>query len=183
MNANRSVDLPKLAKEKTMPLRKIIEIIDSHQGISPIFDPFVEFSLPIDENKSLQDLINEGKYNLIGNDIELMKLEKTEKKVVELKIFDLKQLKPKDSSSEMICLSMEKNGFRASNFLELLHLGYLYPDIQRKFPIVALGSVWVASRGRIGVPYLAIRDYQRLLSINFFNYSWRPQYKFLGTKI
>ncbi|MFA7049735.1 MAG: hypothetical protein WC164_01325 [Patescibacteria group bacterium] len=183
MNINQVIDLPRLAEEKNLSLKKIIEIIDFSQKTGPIFDSFAQFSLPINKEKSLSDLLRDGKYNLIGNRIDSMNLEKTKKKIVELKIFDLRQLKPRDSSSETICLTMKDQGFKASNFLELLHLGAIYPDLQRRFPIVALGSICIAAQGRIGVPYLTIRDYQRMISLNFFNYSWKPQYKFLGTKI
>lgn len=50
--------------------------------------------------------------------------------------------------------NLNRRGLRPATLAELLALGEQYPDLQRRFPVVALGSSWLYPPGRRPFPYL-----------------------------
>lgn len=73
---------------------------------------------------------------------------------------------------------MDKAGYRPANIAELLALGAQYPDIQRQFPIVALGSVWRLRSSGPCVPCLWGDDWERGLHLRQLMDKWHPGYRF-----
>ncbi len=80
--------------------------------------------------------------------------------------------------SDILLAKMKKNFFRPANFFELLVLGYKYPQLQTRFPIVALGSVWTGSIAN-GVPVLQFDGKKRILNISWFGRDWEGDFHFL----
>lgn len=82
---------------------------------------------------------------------------------------------------------MDKLGLRPARIEELLAFGEKYPDIQRHFPVAAIGSFWVDS-GHRNVPFLdsgsyrRISDERRILSLDWDGRAlkWADRYRFLA---
>lgn len=66
--------------------------------------------------------------------------------------------------------------------LELCAFGEKYPDVQRKLPVVALGSVYVRLRGDRDVPSLDLWLARRRLNLDDWDGEWSPGYRFLAAR-
>jgi len=88
---------------------------------------------------SVKELLKAGKYDWQNEDITDKNFPSTEKgeKEVEFGMFHFKR----GISSEDAIAEMKKAGYRPSTMKELLSFGKNNPDLQRKYPIIALGSV------------------------------------------
>ena len=60
----------------------------------------------------------------------------------------------KNMSSEDVLKELDKMGLRPAELPELLVLGTKYPNEQKRYPIIALGSVWRDLDGDCYVPFL-----------------------------
>ena len=68
-------------------------------------------------------------------------------------------------SAEEALREIDLMGYRPAELPKLLALGCQYPDLQREFPIVALGSVWWGPYSRHLVPYLYGDFSERFLTL------------------
>ena len=73
-------------------------------------------------------------------------------------------------------------GLCPATLQELCAFGEKYPDIQREFPVVALGSVYVSLYGRRGVPYLGSWGAGRGLGLFSRGDEWCPSDRFLAAR-
>lgn len=87
------------------------------------------------------------------------------------------------ASTEEVEQEIAKRGLRPTTIEELLAFGETYPDVQREFPVVALGSSWV-DRGYRYVPYLWSHVDERSLYLfsDVPGDQWSPDYRFLAVR-
>ncbi len=137
----------------------------------------------VDYGKSLAEMIAAGKYDgYINPDI-------TEKHFPIPKIpaglptkveLNLKLVHfNKVMTSDQVLAELKKQGLRPATLPELLAFGAAYPDKQREFPIVALGSVWRGPSGDRSVPGLWGCAGGRGLDLGWFGGDWGGYYRFL----
>jgi hypothetical protein len=86
----------------------------------------------------------------------------------------------KRMSSEAVLKEFDKMSMKPAKLEELLAFGSTYKEEQRKYPIVALGSVWRSSGGRRGVPCLSSCSDGRDLNLSWFVNVWHESYRFLA---
>ena len=121
--------------------------------------------LPVDYNMSLDQMIAAGKYDWKNSDLNAKNFPITGEGIQE---FELELVHPNcNISSENATKEMEKdsdpeNPWFAAKTEHLLAFGAAFPELQRKFPIVALGSV-AEIPGGLRVPCLHGDDSQRFL--------------------
>jgi hypothetical protein len=82
-------------------------------------------------------------------------------------------------TSEVLA-ELDSRGLRPANVAELVSFGIDYPDVQREFPIVELGSLWVYPHGRHRVAYLWGDSDVRNLRLYWCDGRWFPTYRFLA---
>lgn len=87
----------------------------------------------------------------------------------------------RDASTEEVLAEMEALGLRPATYMELLAFARAYPDEQRKFPIVALGSVAVLDGGQ-HVACLGRGDADRGLYLFWFAGAWFGYFRFLAVR-
>ncbi|MFA6365345.1 MAG: hypothetical protein WCW78_03015 [Candidatus Paceibacterota bacterium] len=163
---------------KAMKSDKVItEIAKTIVGIK---QAIVENVLSIISSLSFSDRIALGKYDWVNSDITEKNFPMTVEKDydVEYKIFHFNR----SISSESAIAEMEKEGYRAGNLAELLKLGKVKPELQRQFPIVALGSVWRVANGGCRVPILCCDVSKRELGLYWFEGCWNDDYRFLAAR-
>lgn len=150
------------------------------EACAEVLKKTTENILSILSSLSLSDRIAAGKYDWVNDDItEKHFPDKAEKDYeVEYRIFHFNR----SISSESAIAEMEKEGFRAGNLVELLKLGETKPELQREFPIIALGSVWRNGVGHRNVPVLNCDAAGRGLDLYWFGYDWDGAYRFLGVR-
>jgi hypothetical protein len=88
----------------------------------------------------------------------------------------------KELSSEEALRQLDKRGLRPATFPELLAFGRKYPDVQREFGIVALGSVW-HYLGQRRVLFLTDFDGKRSLQSERLNHGkWNSICRFAAVR-
>ncbi len=131
----------------------------------------------VDYGMTLEQMIAAGNYDWKNDDITAKRfpLSGTGKVGFEPKLFHF----DRDISSENAIKEMEKDGFRPAKIEELLAYGAALPEEQRKYPIVALGSVAEIGGDR-SVACLSRRGSERFLLLHWFDDDWSRYYRFLG---
>lgn len=146
------------------------------QSIGPIYSVTINYDL------SFPGMITAGHYDWVNSDITEkhfpVKGEGTTKEVtIELVHFNRAM-----GSSDEVIRELDKRGLRPATIEELLAFGAKYPELQRQFPIVALGSIW-RRLGRRYVPCLWGNSSERNLSLPFwFGYRWSDYCRFLALR-
>ena len=86
----------------------------------------------------------------------------------------------RDTSTEAVLAEMDRLGLRPALYEELLAFAKQFPNEQRQFPIVALGSIWVDPSGYRDVACLSEGSDERDLSLNWCDDGWFDSYRFLA---
>jgi hypothetical protein len=141
-----------------------------------------QFYLIVDYSKSLEQMIEEGKYNLVMKDIDssnfFSPIQLSGRKMrilVKLFSFD-RNFSTKEIISEMI-----RQQYRVAIFPELLALGKQFPNWQKSNPIVALGSIWKNYFAGHCCPYLTSNKEGREVNLTTFRKKfWDSQIYFMG---
>jgi hypothetical protein len=98
------------------------------------------FTVTVGETVSVEDAVKAGKFDWSNDNItskNFSKLTDGQKSDKEVFLFHFN----KTMSSEEVIAKMDKAGYRPGNIWDLIGLAVKEPDLQRKFPIIALGSV------------------------------------------
>lgn len=132
----------------------------------------------VDYSKSLVQMIAVGTYDWVNSDITAEHFPAKGEGRVEL-VPELVHY-GKFMNSDDIVQDLDQRGFRPATLPELLAYGEKYPDKQRKFPIVALGSVWRYWDGARHVACLDGPDSRRWLHLNIWESGWYGCYHFLA---
>ena len=137
------------------------------------------FRLMVDYGQSLEQMIDAGRYDYANNDITTKRFPiKGEGKVeFEGRYFHFNRT----TSSKNAIAAMKEAGWEPANIEHLLVLGEKYPDEQRKFPIIGLGSVAEVDGDR-SVPCLDRSDSGRNLYLSWFGHDWDGSCRFLAVR-
>ena len=143
------------------------------------------FPVTVDYAHSLDQMIAAGKYDSVNPNITdqhfpLPSIPTGLTTKADLKL-ELVHLNRTVSSNEAIA-ELKQKGLRPATIHELLAFGATYPEEQRKYPIVALGSVWQRWDGYRFVPYLSSDGDRRGLDRSFFGGGWRAGCRFLAVR-
>ena len=141
------------------------------------------FRLTVDYGQTLEQMIADGKYDCKDDDIMAKRFPIKDNGIMEFegRYFHFNR----DISSENAIKEIEaadpKNPWAAAKIEHVLSHGKIFPEEQRKFPIIGLGSV-AKVRGRRYVPVLYKACSLRHLYLNWFVYDWNPFYRFLAVR-
>lgn len=146
-------------------------------GLVPLL-PF--YKVVVDYTKTLAEMISVGNYDWVNSDItnDHFPVKGEGKQEQELVLFHFNRAISSDDAMK----KMEEDGYKPAVIEELLALGESQPELQRQFPIVALGSVWRDSDGGRRVPSLDWCDAERDLDLSAFELDWREDYRFLARR-
>ena len=137
------------------------------------------YTLTVNYDTSIKDLIKKGKYNYVNSDITEVNFPSEEKGESKIEVELLGFSEP--ISSIDVLKEMKLKGLQALTLKELLHLGIKYPDLQRW--IVALGSRWHCPDGDVRVPGLYGGSDRRGLSFFWFGGDWDPYWRFAARRV
>ncbi len=132
--------------------------------------------LLVDYTMSLTKMISAGKYDRKNSNVNNKNFPRTKsgKFTVEVELLQIYR----QTYSESVLVEMLKLGFRPATLEELLSFGVTNPEVQREFPVVALGSSCVLDGVR-HVPYLSGDNLERDLDLDWFASCWGRGYQFL----
>ena len=129
-------------------------------------------TVTVDRYKKLKAMIAAGRYDWADSDItdKHFSVEGSGTETVEiiLRHYD------KVMSTDAVLADLDKNGLRPATIDELLALGAdsKTRDLQRQFPIIALGSVWQSLGGHRYCPYLRTYGSKRRLRLLWLDYDF-----------
>jgi len=128
-------------------------------GLTPL-----ELLIVVNYGQPLNAMIVEGSYDWVNDDITAERFPIVGEGRVELKahLIHFNRVIGSDDVEK----ELEKMGKRPGKIEELLAFGRTYPEMQRKFPILALGSV-ARIRGVRFVPYLSKDGSERELDLDW----------------
>lgn len=119
------------------------------------------FGVTIDYNRSLEGMIEAGKYNLVVASVKdhySVSGNGLWGRTIELDCFG------RFMTTDEVLQEFDQRGLWHGRIQDLLALGIDHPDMQRKYPIVAIGSSWTSGGTISMVPYLYGNDHERFLS-------------------
>ena len=136
------------------------------------------FKVVVDYTQSLADMISAGKYDWVNGDIiaENFPISGSGQAELNAELVHFNRI----MESGDVLKELDKLGLRPANIAELLAFGAKYPDKQREFPIIALGSVWQNRYGYRYVPELWSGSVRRKLNLHWLGDRWDEDDRFLA---
>jgi len=169
--AELAVAVGKPAEEEEDELQRLTVTVNYIPPLEAGEDP-EEFDL-------LQAMIAEGNYDWVNSDItsEHFPIEGEGQVEVELHLIHLNRV----ATGDEVLTELDKRNLRPATIEDLLALGAIHPDLQRDFPIVAVGSVWRRPDGHRYVPCLCGHwDGRRDLGLDWIGFRWDGDCRFLA---
>jgi hypothetical protein len=134
------------------------------------------FPVTVNYDLSVQEAIDAGKYQAVNGEINAKNFPSARSGQAALEIvlvrFDHRM------KSEDVLQELEKEGLRAAELPEFLAFGAKYPDVQRKFSVAGLGSVWQDRKGYRNVPCLYEASEGRYLDLHWWDDGWYSYTRF-----
>ncbi|MDO8240671.1 MAG: hypothetical protein Q7T51_01685 [Candidatus Moranbacteria bacterium] len=140
----------------------------------------IVYTITVDYATSVDELVKLGKYDWANDNITQKNFPttRTGKADIEIELIHF----DRSISSEKALEEMDRMGYRAAEVHELLAFGVKYPDVQREFPVVALGSVWQDPDGLRDVACLRRDASDRFLSLRAFGRDWTGACRFAAVR-
>ncbi|GEM_PF-2246274 len=136
------------------------------------------YELETDFDRTIEALIEESKFDWKNDDINSKNFQ-TERKGRFKQIAYLINFN-KNMTSEAVIQELDKLGLRPADIHELLAFSIKYPDIQRRFPILALASRLRRWRGGVRVSYLYGSASGRDLDLDLWSSGWHGGWRFFA---
>ncbi|MFP4515008.1 MAG: hypothetical protein ACLFNO_03345 [Parcubacteria group bacterium] len=141
-----------------------------------------EFNLTVDYSRTLKEMIKFGNYDYFDKKINEnnfpFPVDFLGKKIkIYAKLLHFNEV---IRGQEIIDrLNKTEASFRPATLAEQLSFAQANPELQKDFPIVALGSIYRNIFRSLSVPVLFFDDYKRQLSLDWFESKWSPFCRFL----
>ena len=138
------------------------------------------YPVTVNYDLSVEDAVKLGRYDWNNSDISSRnfqtKRKGTAEVAVELIHFN-RYISTKDAQKEL-----DQRVYRPAELHELLAFGEKYPNVQREFPIVALGFVWQVRGCRRDVSGLKGGGSERSLDLDWVGRGWGEIYRFAAVR-
>jgi hypothetical protein len=143
-------------------------------------DPIV---ISVDYGRSLDQMIAAGNYDWKNDNITAKKFPVVGEGIVqyEAKLFHFDRTTQSQANVDAIKADDPANPWEPGKIEHLLSFGEKYPEEQRKYPIIALGSV-AGVNGDRSVPYLYRYDARRSLYLYWWGSDWYGSCRFLAVR-
>lgn len=138
------------------------------------------FTVMVDETLEVMDAIAEGKFDWVNENITNRNFPKPKDCIRSTRDMALFHF-GKNMSSEDAIARMVAEGYRPATIWELLAFARDNPDLQRRFPIVALGSGAVID-GLHRVAFLYRDGSRRLFRLSWIDDGWGDHCRFLAVR-
>jgi hypothetical protein len=134
------------------------------------------YPLSVDYGRSVEDGVKTGRYDWVNSGITSRNFPTKRKGTAEVAV-ELVHFNRYISTDEAL-RELDRMGYRPAELHELLAFGEKYPEVQREFPVVALGSVWRDWNGDRDVPCLYGDGSTRRLGLGWVERGWDGVYRF-----
>lgn len=177
--------LGKIARQENDLFRRVREGTLNPESVSRGLQDLIEgrfvnngvfYAITVNYDRSVEDGVRAGHYDCSNPDITSCHFPSSRKGMAEQKIV-LVHFNREIGSDEAI-RELDKQGLRSAELPELLAFGAKYPDVQREFPVVALGSVWQSPDGNRNCASLHRLSDERALSLHWLALGWGSHCRF-----
>jgi hypothetical protein len=144
-------------------------------------DSSTNYPLVVDYDRTLAEMVAAGHYGYVFDEINAENFPIVGSGTVECEAILVNLGRPARSPKQAEW-EMAKCGLRPATVEELLAFGEAYPDIQREFFVIALGSIWADPNGRRHVAYLSGNASDRDLYLCGYDNKWDPDDRFLAVR-
>jgi hypothetical protein len=131
--------------------------------------PIDIYPVSVNYELTVEDAIDAGKYQAVNTDITSKNFPSTRKGQADLEIV-------------LVLDRLDKEGLRAVDLPEFLAFGAEHPEVQRKFSVVGLGSVWKDRKGYRNVPCLYTASEGRYLDLHWWDDGWYSYSRFAAVR-
>ncbi len=143
------------------------------------------YRLAVDYGQSVEEAVEAGRYDRVNSDITSKNFPTKKSGIAEVSI-DLVCFNRDTITADEVLVELDKRGLRPAETHELLKIGEKFPDLQREFPIVALGSVWSVWQDSFflirSCPYLDGDCWGRNLGLVWFDGEWSSNCRFAAVR-
>ena len=138
------------------------------------------FKVNVDYSQSLSVMIEAGKFDRVSEACTSKNFPVEGEGQVDVDVV-IVHLDRHATTTGEVEAELDKRGLRPARIEELLALGTAYPDLQREYPIVALGSGCVL--GVDGIVPVLFRDVDRReLSLDYYEDEWERHCRFAAVR-
>jgi hypothetical protein len=156
-------------------LEKFADVMaDAARKPRDLYPVLVNYELPV------KDAIDLGDYQAVHTEIMASNFPSMKSGQAEVNIV-LVRFAHRMKSEDVVC-ELEKEGLRAVELPEFLAFGAKYPDVQRRFSIACLGSVWCDRKGYRNVPCLYEASEGRYLDLHWWDDGWYTYTRFAAVR-
>ena len=138
------------------------------------------FPVAVNYDLSVEEAIQAGDYQAVHSEITSKNFPSTRRGQAEMEIM-LVRFDHRMTSADVV-RELEGEGLRAAELPEFLAFGAKYPDVQRKFSVVGLGSVWQDRKGYRNVPCLYTASEGRYLDLHWWDDGWYSYSRFAAVR-
>jgi hypothetical protein len=142
--------------------------------------PQETYPVAVNYDLSVEDAVKAGDYQAVNADINAQHFSWTRRGQAELDILLIRF--EHRMSSEDVLHALEADGLRPAELPELLAFGAAHPEVQRKFSVVGLGSVWKDRKGYRNVPCLYEASEGRYLDLHWWDDGWYTYSRFVAVR-
>jgi hypothetical protein len=142
--------------------------------------PRETFPLSVNYDLPLEEAIDAGKYQGVHGSITRENFPSTRHGKAQLEIILVRYDQRMDS--EGVLGELVKDGLRPAELPEFLAFGAEYPEVQRRFSVVGLGSVWKDRKGYRNVPCLYEASEGRYLDLHWWDDGWYSYSRFAAIR-
>ena len=138
------------------------------------------YPLSVDYERSVEKGVKAGRYDWANSNITSRNFpaERNGTAEVEMKLIHFNR----HISTTKALRELDRMEYRPAELHELLAFGEKYPEVQRGFPVVALGSVWQNRNGHRFVSYLFRYGLERNLHLERIENDWHEVYRFAAVR-
>ena len=136
------------------------------------------FPLTVDRVRSLQQMIEAGHYDYADPEIIEHHVPVNGTGVVTAAALLVRF--NRFISTETVLAELARLNLRPGDLIELLAFGAQYPEMQRKFSVLELASIWMNRDGYRNVATLSRTARERVLVVSYPGGGWRDIHRFLA---
>lgn len=138
------------------------------------------YPLSVNYGRSVEDGVKAGCYDWVNPNSTSRNFptERKDTSEVEMKLIHFHR----NISTDQALHELDRMGYRSAELHELLAFGQNYSEVQRDFPVIALGSVWQDQGGCRCVPCLFRNDSERRLDLLWVEGDWDEVCRFAAVR-
>jgi hypothetical protein len=178
ISSDRAQHLITSGEELGALLRQALLASGSQPAALPL--GITKYDVEVDYGLTVAKAVKAGRYDYVNPNITAQNFpaKRSDKAATTVELVHFDKYMPSDEAKA----ELDGMGLRPAELHELLVLGTTHPKLQRKFPIIALGSVWQGPDGSRSVTFLDGYGSERYLYLSQVDSDWFEHCRFAAVR-